>query len=166
MAKCKNYHEAAIEGANDGIFHGDHIHPTVMLWTSLDEEKIKKLVEKVSEFDADYAKDLEDMLKEYNVEVEDVAIPFPFSFESEEEFEMAEKLLKDVSDITEAKAYSFIVEAMSIDDEEDTVPSIFTECKEGEIYLTLFDWEYNRVDEEEYNSSDEDIQSFRLSIFN
>ncbi len=32
MAECRNYHEAAIEGANDGIFHGDHIHPTVMIW--------------------------------------------------------------------------------------------------------------------------------------
>ncbi|GAB6189251.1 hypothetical protein JCM30566_09900 [Marinitoga arctica] len=165
MAKCKSYHEAAIEGANDGIFHGDHIHPTVMVWTSLNDEKTTKLIEKVSEFDADFAEDLKEMLSEYGNEAKDIAIPFPFSFESDEEFDLAEKLLKDISDITDAKAYSFIVEAMSIDDEDDTVPSIFTECREGKIFLTLFDWEYNIVDEEEYESSDEDIQSFRLKIF-
>jgi hypothetical protein len=165
MASCKNYHEAAIEGANDGIFHGDHIHPTVMIWASLNDEKMNKLVEKVAEYDADYADDLKEMFGEYDSDVEDIPIPFPFSFGSEREFEDAEILLKEVADITEANAYSFIVEAMSVDDEEDTVPSLFTECREGKIFLTLFDWEYNKVDEEEYESSDEDIQSFRLKIF-
>ncbi|KLO23341.1 hypothetical protein X275_02870 [Marinitoga sp. 1197] len=164
MAKCKNYHEAAIEGANDGIFHGDHIHPTVMIWASLNGEKIKKLVEKVAEYDADYADDLKEMLEEYDTDVEDIPIPFPFSFATEKEFEDAEVLLKDVATITEAKAYSFIVEAMSVEDEEDTVPSVFTECREGKIYLTLFNWEYKKLDEEEYENIDEDIQSFRLKI--
>ncbi|SHF19220.1 hypothetical protein SAMN02745164_01975 [Marinitoga hydrogenitolerans DSM 16785] len=165
MAKCKNYHEAAIEGAKDGIFHGDHIHPTVMVWASLNNEKIGKLVEKVAEFDADYAEDLKEMLGDYDTDVEDVPIPFPFSFDTEEEFEFAEGLLKDIVTITEANAYSFIVEAMSVENEEDTVPSVFTECKEGKIYLTLFNWEYNKLDEEEYENTDEDIQSFRLDIF-
>ncbi|AEX85469.1 hypothetical protein XO10_05230 [Marinitoga sp. 1135] len=165
MAECKNYHEAAIEGAKDGIFHGDHIHPTVMLWTSLNEETTKKVIEKVGEYDYDYAEDLKEMLEDYDINAMDVPIPFPFSFESDLEFDNAVKLLKDIAEITDANAYSFIVEAMSEEDEEDTLPSVFTECKEGKIYFTLFDWEYKRIEDEEFESTDEDIQGFRLNIW-
>jgi hypothetical protein len=141
------------------------------LWINFTEESKTAFLSEINGYDEELSKEMNDFLSTYDIDNQIVPIHFPLEFESDEDIDNFLLFIDNIKTIVEIKAYSILSEISLFDEEssevDDGFPALFSEEKNGECYLTVFDWNIQELDDysNKYDKNDETITPLRLSIF-
>jgi len=141
------------------------------LWINFTEESKTAFLSEINGYDEELSKEMNDFLSTYDIDNQIVPIHFPLEFESDEDIDNFLLFIDNIKKIVEIKAYSILSEISLFDEEssevDDGFPALFSEEKNGECYLTVFDWNIQELDDysNKYDKNDETITPLRLSIF-
>jgi len=141
------------------------------LWINFTEESKTAFLSEINGYDEELSKEMNDFLSTYDIDNQIVPIHFPLEFESDEDIDNFLLFIDNIKTIVEIKAYSILSEISLFDEEssevDDEFPALFSEEKNGECYLTVFDWNIQELDDysNKYDKNDETITPLRLSIF-
>jgi hypothetical protein len=129
-------------------------------------------LEKLKEWDEELNQTIGEYLENFDLSKEVVPISFPLNVNSEDELDDIMSFLLDLQKTSDLKAYSVVTEItleMEDEDEEDVWgnPAIFSEDREGNCFLTVFDWEANEIDDLSgaFEKDNLDIENLRLPFF-
>ncbi|CEP78526.1 MAG: hypothetical protein WBH84_04465 [Defluviitoga tunisiensis] len=141
------------------------------MWINFTEESKTAFLSEINGYDEELSKEMNDFLSTYDIDNQIVPIHFPLEFESDEDIDNFLLFIDNIKTIVEIKAYSILSEISLFDEEssevDDGFPALFSEEKNGECYLTVFDWNIQELDDysNKYDKNDETITPLRLSIF-
>jgi hypothetical protein len=141
------------------------------LWINFTEESKTAFLSEINGYDEELSKEMNDFLSTYDIDNQIVPIHFPLEFESDEDIDNFLLFIDNIKTIVEIKSYSILSEISLFDEEssevDDGFPALFSEEKNGECYLTVFDWNIQELDDysNKYDKNDETITPLRLSIF-
>ncbi|BBE31331.1 hypothetical protein OSSY52_14720 [Tepiditoga spiralis] len=178
----KNFHDTFVKNSiSEGFIHDDHIHPVILMWIEFTEESKRSFLNLIKKNDEEYAEEMEDYLKDYDINTVIVPVYFPFEAHDDEELNNFLNFLTEISNITKVHSYSVLSEISLHDDdvdmdnitEEDEEnfefhPSIFSEGEDGKCYMDVLDYESHKKIEDlsgEFDCKDEYILDLRLPIF-
>ncbi|HOP25370.1 MAG TPA: hypothetical protein PK894_07195 [Defluviitoga sp.] len=154
------------------LVHERHVHPVIFLWINFNEDSKLAFLSKIKEYDEEFFEDMQEFLSNYDIANQVVPVHFPLEFDSDDEIDNFLFFIDEIKEIVEIKAYSILSEISLFDEEsseiEDGFPALFSEEKDGECYLTVFDWNMKELEEysNKYDKNDETVTPLRLSIFN
>jgi hypothetical protein len=157
---------------NSNLVHEHHVHPIIFLWINFTEESKLAFLSEISGYDEELSEEMRSFLSTYDINNQIVPIHFPLEFDTDEEIDNFLLFIDDIKEIVEIKAYSILSEISLFDEEsseiDDGFPALFSEEKDGECYLTVFDWNIQELEDfsNKYGKDDETITPLRLSIFN
>ena len=141
------------------------------MWINFTEESKTAFLSEINGYDEELSKEMNDFLSTYDIDNQIVPIHFPLEFESDEDIDNFLLFIDNIKTIVEIKAYSILSEISLFDEEssevDDGFPALFSEEKNGECYLTVFDWNIQELDDysNKYDKNDETITPLRLSSF-
>lgn len=141
------------------------------MWINFTEESKTAFLSEINGYDEELSKEMNDFLSTYDIDNQIVPIHFPLEFESDEDIDNFLLFIDNIKTIVEIKAYSILSEISLFDEEssevDDGFPALFSEEKNGECYLTVFDWNIQELDDysNKYDKNDGTITPLRLSIF-
>jgi len=170
IAKYPLFHAVAkdfVKKNKDMIFDG-RIVPHLILWVKFDKNTKNDFLEQLKGFDYELYEEFREYFFEFDESVEIIPINFTLVFLNEEEALSFFRFLKELPNIINIGFYSLISDVF-VGEEEDKLlfPSVFSEEKEGNCYLTIFDKDMNEIEELSgiFDKHDEEIQELRLSFF-
>ncbi|MFA7569185.1 MAG: hypothetical protein WCY40_04880, partial [Defluviitoga tunisiensis] len=133
------------------------------MWINFTEESKTAFLSEINGYDEELSKEMNDFLSTYDIDNQIVPIHFPLEFESDEDIDNFLLFIDNIKTIVEIKAYSILSEISLFDEEssevDDGFPALFSEEKNGECYLTVFDWNIQELDDysNKYDKNDETI---------